>query len=127
MGLAKINNSCEYTNNNSSPPRVSFALLAVCIVSAAGFGFFLTVGGVLGRSCGRHGNFSTALTNVVDHSDSWNGGYPLGYWLIGNASYPLTVGGVLERCRRNLSLYESLQLEERLNLNTISFREQVCT
>ena len=90
-----------------------------------GFGFFLTVNGVLGRSCGRHNNFSLALTNIVDDTSSWNDGYPLGYWLVSNSSYPLTVGGVLDKCRRNLSLYEALELSARLDLNIISFSGQV--
>ena len=100
-------------------------LVGVCAVSAAGFGVFLILGGVLGRSCGRHGNFSSILDNVVDHSDSWDGGYPLGYWIVGNASFPLTVGGVVNSCRGNLSLYESLQLSVRLDLSSISFSDQV--
>ena len=94
-------------------------------MSAAGFGVFLVLGGVLGRSCGRHGNFSSLLDNVVDHSDSWDDGYPLGDWIIGNTSYPLTVGGVVNSCRGNLSLYESLQLGVRLDLSSLSFSEQV--
>ncbi len=104
---------------------MTFVLVGVCAVSAAGFGVFLILGGVLGRSCGRHGNFSSILDNVVDHSDSWDGGYPLGYWIVGNASFPLTVGGVVNSCRGNLSLYESLQLSVRLDLSSISFSDQV--
>lgn len=107
--------------------RVSFSLLGVSLLTALCFGFFLTLAGPMGRSCGHHGNFSDLLSNVVDHSESWTGSYPLGWALIRNSSYPLTVADLLESCRDNNSLYEALQLSARedLNLAEISFSMDV--
>ena len=94
-------------------------------MSSVSFGVFLSMNGVLGPVCGTHNNFTMAIMNVIDNKDTWGGIFPLGLALIGNSSYPLTVQSVLDECRQNHSLYVSLQLVERLDLDAISFSEMV--
>ena len=84
--------------------------------SAVFYGVFLCVVGVVNQGCGRHGNFSNIMQNVIDNNLSWGESYPLGAIILDNASYPLTVGGVLDGCRRNQSLFTVLHLEQQYNL-----------
>ena len=80
---------------------------------------FCVVGMVDQVGCGDHGNFSNLVQNVIDNNQSWGESYPLGASILDNASYPLTVGGVLDGCRRNKSLFTVLELEHQYNLSDI--------
>ena len=88
-------------------------------MSAVFYGVFLCMVGVVDQGCGRHGNFSNIMLNVIDNNQSWRESYPLGATIMHNASYPLTVSGVLNGCRRNRSLFTVLQLEHQYNLSDI--------
>ena len=86
------------------------------MASAVFYGVFLCVVGVVDQGCGRHGNFSNIMQNVIDNNLSWGESYPLGAIILDNASYPLMVGGVLDGCHRNQSLFTVLHLEQQYNL-----------
>ena len=96
--------------------RLAFWLYGISVVSAAFYGVFLCVVGVVDQGCGPHGNFSNIMQNVIDNNLSWGESYPLGAAILDNASYPLTMGGVLDGCRRNQSLFTVLHLEQQYNL-----------
>ena len=80
---------------------------------------FLCVAGVLGQSCGPQNNFSNMVQHVIDNNQTWGESYPLGWAIFENGSYPLTVQGVMNGCRRNQSLFMVLQMEHRYNLTDI--------
>jgi len=105
--------------------RVSLLLIVVCFISSALFGLFISLVGVLSESCGRHGNFSSVLSNVVDQPQSWGNTYPLGGLLLENTSFPLTLAGSIDRCRDNQSLYRAIRLDARNSLSDIEFSAEV--
>lgn len=88
-------------------------------MSAVFFGVFLCVVGVVDQGCGRHGNFSSIIQHVIDNNQTWRESYPLGSAIFENGSYPLTVGSVMDGCRRNQSLFTVLQLQHRYNIDDI--------
>ena len=92
----------------------------MCILSAAFSCFFLSVAGVLGKVCGSHSNFSELVANVVDNPSTWGGRdspqFPLARVILEEPRFPLTVGGLLEACGTNLSLFQALHLEQRYDL-----------
>lgn len=71
------------------------------------------------QGCGRHGNFSEVMQYVIDNNQSWGNSFPLGTAVFENSSYPLTVGKVMDGCRRKQSLFNVLHLYNRYNLNDI--------
>ena len=99
--------------------RLAFGFYGISVVSSIFYGVFLCVVGVMDEGCGIHGNFSNLMQNVIDNNQSWGESYPLGAAILGNTSYPLTVGGVLDGCHRNQSLFTVLQLDHQYNLSDI--------
>ena len=91
-------------------------MTGVCILSAIFYGVSLVIAGGIGQSCHPHGNFSELLRLVIDDNRTWRGTHLLGLAIHGNRSYPLTFKSVLDDCRLNLSLYTSLKLGDRFNL-----------
>ena len=99
--------------------RLAFGFSSLCLISSVFFGVFLCLVGVIDQGCGRHGNFSNLMQHVVDNNQTWGATYPLGAAILDNASYPLTVSGVMDGCRRNQSLFTVLQLDNRYHLDDI--------
>lgn len=111
-----------------STHRLSFMLTGVSVVSAVFYGVSLVLAGGTGQSCNPNRNFSELLRLVIDDNQTWGGVYLLGQAVLGNASYPLTFGRVLEGCRLNNSLYSTLELDAVFDLEQdihISAAEQV--
>lgn len=96
--------------------RLSFVLGVICALSAVFHGVSLVLAGGLGQSCQPYGNFSELLRLVIDDNMTWRGNHLLGKAVLGNGSYPLTFRGVLESCQLNESLYNSLHLGNRFDL-----------
>ena len=59
------------------------------------------------------------FTKIIDVPANFNNEYILGKAVLGNASYPLTVKSVLDNCRADATLWQSLQLTKRLNLTNL--------
>ena len=91
-------------------------LTGVCVISALSYGVTLILAGAMGQSCRPNGNLSQVVRLVVDDNRTWGNTYLLGRSVLGDASYPLSFEGVLDRCRHNLSLFQSFHLERLFNL-----------
>ena len=91
-------------------------MIGVFISSAIFYGVALVIAGGIGQSCHPHGNFSELLRLVIDDNRTWGGTHLLGLAIHRNGSYPLTFESILDDCRLNRSLYTSLKLGDRFNL-----------
>ncbi len=56
---------------------------------------------------------------TIDQPDLISDGYWLGDVILGNSSIPLTFTSILEECQQNSTIYNTLQLEEVIDVNEL--------
>lgn len=118
-------------------PRLSVCVFISGLLSAFFFIFILCLASLVGRTCGRHGNYTELISElwsvchngaralfvsdeVIDNNQSWADSYPLGSIYQQRHSFPLTLRSVISSCAMNNSAVEALQLKRRMKLDMVT-------